>query len=230
MKVKKFGLLLLLLALMLATVPFVKAEDYNVGTIRIWPLHNIITSSPATFEINCTAGTTYDPHIFLAMTNSCYIGLTGPVTVDWTGDDAPDLTITDWHQETEHTDSIRVPPGTAEGIGYTVESLMDRLGTREPIWWAFEPFLGEGATLTQTPQTFRITLPSTDPRWMLVYALGKMDQKDELFNNRVPPIYVPTGMYVPPEIFSVPELGTIFLAVASFSALALYVFKCRKFD
>jgi len=212
-------LFLLSLVLMLATVPCVAGQE-GQGTIRIWPPLPTMLSSHATFEINCTAGTTYDPHIFLVMTDSCHEGLTGDVTVDWTGDGTADLTITSeqWHEETEHTEGIKVPPGTTNGVGYTVASLMDHLETTEPIWWAFKPFL-DGAPLTQTPQTFTVDLPSTDPK-MLVYALGKTDPEDALFNNRVPPS-IPG--------FMIPELSTILLAAASFSALALYALKRRKY-
>jgi len=70
---------------------------------------------------------------------------------------------------------------------------------------------------TQTKQEFTVTLPSTDAR-MLVYAIGKTGET-ELFNNRVPP--TKAG-------FVVPELGPVLLALASFSAFALFAIRRRR--
>jgi hypothetical protein len=164
--------------------------------------------SPATFSVYIQSGPdALDPHIFLVMTNSCYIGLTADVTVDWENGATPDLTITTWTMADDNGD--KVPPGCHSGVAYTVASLKDHLDTEEPIYWAFEPFLA--GPITETPQNFTVTLESTDPR-MMVYALGK-DEGDELFTNKVPPTQ---------PGFVVPEVATVLLAAASLSALGVY--------
>jgi len=216
----------IIVALVAITIPPALAQ---VGTIRIEPYSEgypdpIMLSSPATFNISVqpAADPTCSPHIFLVMTNSCYQGLTGDVTVDWPGGATPDLTITTWTEEWNN--SAKVPP-EAGGIGYTVALLQSHLATSESIYWAFKPFLG-GAQLNQTKQEFTVTLPSTDPR-MLVYAFGKIAVGNPPtcpgptapFDNRVPPTQ--PGLVVP-------ELATILLAAAPFGAFALYAFKRKR--
>jgi hypothetical protein len=107
--------------------------------------------------------------------------------------------------------------GAEEGGRYTVASLQDRLGVphSEDVYYAYGLFLA--GPITQTAQTFDITLPSTDQR-MLVYAIGKTGDSTN-FDNKVPPT-IPG--------FLVPELGPILLALASFSAFAVYAVKRRK--
>lgn len=221
---------LLALAIMATLVAIAIPSAFaQVGTIRIEPYSEgypdpIMLSSPATFNISVqpAADPTCDPHIFLVMTNSCYQGLTSDVTVDWTGDATPELTITTWHEEWNN--SVKVPPEAGDN-GYTVALLQSHLATSESIWWAFEPFL-DGAMLTADKQEFTVTLDSTDPR-MLVYALGKIavgcpptcPGPTAPFDNRVPPTQ--PGLVVP-------ELATILLAAAPFGAFALYAFKRRK--
>jgi len=224
-KMKKITLCLLIFPLILAAIPQVRASGQ--GTIRIEPHSSyyplpMMISSPATFNISVVPGgdPTLDPHIFLVMTKDTYNGLSGSVTVNWTGGGI--LTISSWNgPETDNSKKIPVD----NSVGYTVASLKDHLNTLGPIYWAFEPFLG-GAPLTQIKQKFTITLPSsaTNPR-MLVYALGKIGEYDEKtgtilcptpndsFNNRVPP--TKPGLVVP-------ELATILLAAASFGAFAIY--------
>ena len=224
-------LFMLSLALLLATVPNVKAQT---GTIRIetpdgeyWP---VMVGSPATFEI-WVEGTgsipTNDPHILLVMTEACLNGLMDDVVVSWTGDgidDTVSFSIGDFQAVTDN--SADVPDsGTTPGARYKVASLKDHLdeglsvpiSPTETIYWAMAAFLD--APLTDSHQTFTVTLPSTAPR-MLVYALGK-NEGSELFDNKVPPTR---------PGFVVPELGTILLAAASFSALALYALKRRKYS
>ena len=70
-----------------------------------------------------------------------------------------------WHEETEHTDSIKVPHNgilITDGAAYTVASLMDHLGTTEHIWWAFQPFLS--GDITETHTSFTVTLDSSAHR------------------------------------------------------------------
>lgn len=192
------------------------------ATIRIEPHGSyyglpIMLSSPATFNVAVVGGAdnpTTDPHIFLVMTNTSYNSLTGDVVVDWIGGSPTTVTMTPWTKETDN--SVKVPPGTDSGTGYTVALLRSHLNTTEPIYWAFEPFLG-GMDITETPIEFTVTLPATEPR-MAVYALGKTGDSEQ-FNNRNPPTQ---------PGFIVPELGTALLAAASFGALALFALKRKR--
>lgn len=223
----KFKVLLLFaLILVVATVPFVKAET---GTIRIGPEESqwpMMTESPADFEIwvQGAGDPTYEPNILLVMTEATYEGL-GSVEVSWTGGGS--TTFLKGVFTFADVLSDRVPDtGTTSGASYTVASLKTHLNYPEdepiegPIYWAMGPFVSE--PLTTSHQAFTVTLTTTedDPR-MLVYALGKTQQSKvpELFNNKVPPT-IPG--------FVVPELGTILLAAASFTALALYAIKRKK--
>jgi hypothetical protein len=189
----------------------------QVGTIRIEPHGSyypdpIMLSSPATFNISVqrSADPTTDPHILLVMTNSCYYGLTGTVNVTWTGGYNDALVFAE-----VNTGEYVPPTGTVPGVRYQVSGLKDHLNTSDSVWWAYGPFLA--GNITQTKQEFTVTLPSTDAR-MLVYAIGKTGET-ELFNNRVPPTMAG---------FVVPELGPVLLALASFSAFALFTIRRRK--
>jgi hypothetical protein len=189
----------------------------QVGTIRIEPHGSyypspIMLSSPATFNISVqrSADPTTDPHILLVMTNSCYHGLTGTVNVTWTGG-----FIAFPKPWTEVNTGYVPPTGTVPGVRYQVSGLKDHLNTSDSVWWAYGPFLADD--ITQTKQEFTVTLPSTDAR-MLVYAIGKTGET-ELFNNRVPPTMAG---------FVVPELGPVLLALASFSAFALFAIRRRR--
>jgi len=199
------------LALMLAiTIPSVKA----VATIRIWPPQtNEWLNSPATFEINVTQHESTDPYILLVMTNASWHGLTGAVTVTWTGGSTT-FTKSDF----ESASTGKIPPATTteEGCRYTVASLRSHLGVpeTEPVYWANASFLA--SPITQTAQTFTVNLPSTDPG-MLVYALGKT--ATELFDNCVPPT-IPG--------FVIPEPATIVAVAMSFVALIGYAARRRK--
>lgn len=189
----------------------------GVGAIQISPYLPAMVSSPASFTVSTKDDAfATDPHIFLVMTESCYNGLQSDVKVNWTYSNTPvSITITAWTKET--VDSVKVPPDTVEGAGYTVSSLQDHLGTTGPIYWAFAAFLS-GQVITTTPLEFTVTLPSSAPK-MLVYVLG-IDEGD-LFDMRVPPTN---------PGFVVPEPATIILAMGSFGALALYAVKRRKHE
>lgn len=212
---KKIPLIVVMIALALTIGPVLAATIRLEPHGSYWGVSTML-SSPATFYVNVTAGgnPTTDPHIFLVMTETCYNGLTGNVVVNWTDGSPTSVTITTWHKETDN--SVKVPPGTTSGTGYTVAALRDHLQTTEAIYWAFEPILG-GAVLTLTPIPFTVTLPSSHAQ-MAVYVMGKTGDST-LFNNRTPPTQ---------PGFVVPELGPILLALASFSALALYAVKRKK--
>ena len=208
-KLKKFIFPLVAILSLTAIVNIAFAVDL----IRIDPALPVMVQSPATFTVYIQSGAdATDPHIFLVMTEDSFNGLTGDVTVDWPGGATPDLTIVaaDWTFEDDN--SVKVPPNTDAGTGYTVASLKSHLGTTDGIYWAFEPFLS--GPITTTPQSFTVTLPSTDPR-MLVYALGKSGETT-LFNNRVPPT-IPG--------FVVPEATPLIIMGISFGAVALYAYK-----
>ena len=181
------------------------------GLVRIDPANPTMQTSPAVFSVYVVSGPDANsPYVFLVMTEDSYNGLTGDVTVSWSGGS---IVITTWNMETDN--SVKVPPNTESGVGYTVASLKDHLGTSGPIYWAFEPIL-EGP-ITQTPQDLTVVLPSTAPK-MLVYALGKTGDS-ELFNTRVPPT-IPG--------FVIPEATPLILAGASFAAMGLYAYKRKK--
>jgi len=172
-----------------------------------------MSSSPATFQVYVkpAGNPTKDPHIFLVMTETSYNSLTGDVTVEW---DDGSITITTWTKA--ETLSDKVPLGADSGTGYTVALLKDHLKTTEPIYWAFESFLG-GQDLTTTPVEFTVTLPSDDPR-LMIYVLGKTGDS-QVFNNRVPPTQ---------PGFVVPEIATIFITASSMIALGAYAYKRKK--
>lgn len=231
---KKLILLAMILTLLAITTRPVLGEGQ--GTIRIEPHSSyyplpIMLSSPATFNISVqpSADPTCDPHLFLVITNDTYNQLVDgmlTVTVNWS--DVDFINIENWNgPETENGKKIPDNAPLDTGIGYTIASLKDHIGTEGPIYWNFTSILGPGAFLTQTPQEFTITLPSENPR-MLVYALGKIGQygsgvifpsSNAPFDNRVPP--TKPGLVVP-------ELGTILLIAAPFCAFALYRYKRKK--
>jgi hypothetical protein len=182
----------------------------------------IMLTSPATFYVNLTEGAqqeTMDPHIFLVMTETSYNSLTGNVVVNWTNEGTPDsITITAWNLETTN---VKIPPEADSGTFFNVANLQSHLVTSEPIYWAFEPFL-DGMNITQTPTSFTITVPATDPR-VAVYILGKEPNNQgeipDLFNNRNPPTQ---------PGFVVPEPITIAATTMSLVALASYAIVKRK--
>ena len=205
---KKLITIMLVISLLAIATSTVLGE----GTIRINPTNPIMVGTEQTFTVWIQNGEATDPYIFLVMTDACHSSLVS-VDVDWTGDSAAELTLGpgDFTEETEHTEGIKRPTGTTSGAGYTVASLMDHLGTTNPIWWAFEPFLD--GSITGTPTPFNVTIESDDPR-MLVYALGKSSGSG-LFD-----------LFVPPTIpgFMVPEPATIAAIATSMLALAAFAF------
>ena len=218
--------MLFLLATILS-VPIVNAG--GTGTIRIDPVWPVMLGSPATFTIwvEGSGDPTHNPHVLLVMSKGCYDGLTGNVVVSWSWPSSGQVSFTkaNFGAHAVSDNSAKVPDsGTTPGACYTVASLKDHLSyglsvpisASETIYWVMGSFLG-GADLTGTHRSFTVTFTSTDPR-MLVYAIGKTEA-GTLFDNKVPPTQ---------PGFIVPELGTVLLVLASFSALALYALKRRK--
>lgn len=221
-------LLLIAFAMMLIIIPSVRAGQAT-GSIRIDPALPIMLTSPANFEIWVQPGgnPTHDVNILLVMTQASFDGWTAPedFVVSWSGAGSP-LTIAKAAFTDVTENSERVPDsGTTAGGSYTVASLKDHLSTglsdplssTDTIYWAKGLILPPGTDLTTTHVSITVTLPSTDPR-MLVYLIGKTGEST-LFNNKVPPT-IPG--------FVVPELGPMLLALASFSALAVYAIRRRK--
>ena len=208
-------LVMVITLLMIATSPVFASGEFT-GSLRISPALPVMVESPATFEVWLQpppAPPANDPNIVLVMTEASYSGLTGDVVVSWTGGS---ISFSAGVFIAVKTGDVP-PSGTTEGGRYTVASLQDHLGVShsDMVYYVYGLFLA--SPITQTHQTFTVTLPSTNPR-MLVYAIGK-NNGSTLFNNKVPPT-IPG--------FVVPELGPALLALASFSALALYAVKRRK--
>jgi len=206
--------LTILVAIIVLTI--VASPVFALGTIRIEPHafdlpDPMVVSSPATFNVTVAQHTAYDPQIFLVMTKACYEGLTGNVAVTWTGGNlnfAPaDFTA---------ASTGKAPPSTPDA-DYTIASLQDHLEVphSENIYYAVAPFLS--APITETNQTFTVTLPSTSPK-MLVYAIGKSEATGD-YDNRVP--NTRPGLVVP-------EPSIILAALAAFGALGLYSIKKKK--
>jgi len=194
------------------------------GLIRLEPHGSyyplpIMLSSPATFNVFIASPehTAYDPVILLVMTSASYQGLTGDVLVEWDGGQT-NFSSADFTAVS--TNSEKIPPGTSPGAGYTVAALKDHIGVSgaedDTLYYAYGTFLSY--PIDSTPQTFTVTLPSTNPL-MLVYVLGRSSENLGVLD-----------MFVPPTQpgFVVPDLAPILLASASFSAFALYAFKRRK--
>jgi hypothetical protein len=211
---KKSTMLVLAIAVIFVAAGISPAFAGGVGSLRISPSLPIEVSSPAEFETWVQPGcdSVNDLHIFLVMTQACYNSLTGDVEVEWNGGSIT-IAMGDWTMESDN--SVKVPPNTVNGAGYTVASLKDHLETSGPIYWAFEPFLG--GTLDEDHQTFTVTLPSGNPE-MLVYDLGKCDGST-MFDVRVPPT-IPG--------FVVPEPAAIAAVLSPMIALAGYAIHRKK--
>ena len=200
-------LLLVIVALLTASVS--AAGGQRLGNIRIEP-HSpgypepIMLESPATFTINVEEHPASEPHILLVMSKECWESLQGPVTVTWPGAYAA---IGFAKGEFVKPTTNKIPTGLDL---YTAASLRDHLGVpgNADIYYATGPFLG--SAITETAQTFTVTLPSTDPR-MLVYAYGKSKGSDD-FNNVVPNS---RPGFVIPEV----PLGPAVSLLAMFAAL-----------
>lgn len=210
---KRLGLATFLSVL---SVAFLFAVPVFAGTggIRIDPPLPDGSETPAVFEVWVQGGAiANDPHIFLVMTESSFMGLTGDVEVSW---DGGSITIPEaaWTSETDN--SKKVPPGTSSGAGYTVASLKDHLDTDGPIYWVFADLWDD--PLDSTKKTLTVTLPSTNPE-MLVYILGKSTgstEFDAVFDIRVPPT-IP-GFVVPEIPFG--TLTALLMMAAALSVVA----------
>jgi hypothetical protein len=196
------------------------ASPVFAATIRIDPHssgypNGVILGSPATFNVSDVSKTDYDAHILLVMTVTSYNGLSGGVTVAWSGGSTTFL----------KTDFIfaangggnKIPPGVTNQADYTVASCADHLGVSgSDVYYAFGPFLAN--KIDSTKQEFTVTASSTALR-MLVYVIGREGSPTAPLNNKVP--NTQPGLVVP-------ELVPVLLSLSSFSALAAYAMIRRK--
>jgi hypothetical protein len=210
---RRIAVLVLIVAMSMMIAPVFAA------TIRITPNSSgypnpIMLSSPATFKIDDVSKTDYDPHILLVMTIASWNGLSGAVTVTWTGGSTT-FQKADFTFAANGGGSNKIPPGVT--ADYTAASCADHLGVSgSDVYYAFGPFLAH--EIDQTEQEFTVTASSTALR-MLVYAIGRKDSPTAPLNNNVPPTQ--PGLVIP-------EPATIMLALASFGALGLFLVKRKK--
>ena len=205
---KNAKLVTILSLILLMLYPVCLVEAGVNGLIEINPKWPATQKSPADFEIwvkSSSADPTNDPYIFIAMTESCYLGLTGNVEVSWTGGSTSISSFTG----PENTNSKKLPNSD---IGYTVASLKVHLGTTEPIYWAFVSFLSGPITTTHT--SFTVTFSSSTPK-IVVYAFGKIGDSDE-FDNRVP---TTNPGFVVPEPATIVAVATSLIALIGYTTL-----------
>jgi len=206
--------LVTIVVMLTAALLIIPSASCGVGQLKISPALPTEVTSPATFQTWVEGnGKATDPHLFLVITESCYIGLTGDVKVEWTGGS---LAIPGAAWTGESDNSKKLPPGAKNGADYTVASLKSELGTSGPIYWAFIPFLS-GQNITQAPISFKVTLPSTNPE-MMVCAMGK-SVGSTMFDMRDPPSAPGFVAFEP-----APVLATL----AMFGALTVFGIKRRK--
>jgi hypothetical protein len=203
------GLLFLASVTLVYAAPAILIEPHAFD-----PPDPVVLTSPATFNITVASGTGYDPQIFLVMTEACYNGLTDDVKVEWPG--PPSGFINFSTADFTAVNSGFIPPSTPSA-NYQVSSLQSHLGVpnTEDIYYALGPFLA--GPLTQTNQTFTVTLPSTTPR-MLVYAIAKSAAGAD-YDSRVPNSR---------PGFVIPEPATLFATLVSVAGLGAYAYKRRK--
>ena len=188
----------------------------GTGSIRLDPSLPIMLSSPATFNVTVQgADGAFDPHILLVMTNASYQGLSGNVTVNWTGGQIS-IAPGDFIEPV----GTKIPPEATNGAAYTVSSLRDHIGVDgtgdNSLWYTFKPILN--GPLSKSGNLFTVTITSTETR-MLVYVLGKSSEAKTEFDMRVPPTQ--PGLVVP-------EPMPVLITIGSFAALALYAIKRKK--
>jgi hypothetical protein len=230
---KRKVIILTLLAVALFASPMA-VNATGVGSLRITPHGSyyplpVMLKSPATFNITATDHSTgYDPIILLVMTDECYKGLTGEVTVQYSGG-WRNFTKSDF--KSISLNSAYIPTtGVENGAKYHVSSLKDHLGVTgadTKIWYAYGEFLSK--PVTQKPQWFTITLSSTNTR-MLVYALAKSHADVSLRYHSFCVCENKYDMRVPPTQpgFVVPDAAPLLMALASFGALGLFLVKRKK--
>ena len=205
--------LIAILALTLIVSSYVVAISAGTGSLRISPPLPYENESPADFTIWVQGkDTACNPIILLVMTDSCYDGLSGPVTVAW--EDGTPGVVTGWTNE--NTNSVKVPPFASNGAGYTVASLKDHLETSESIWYAYIYAMDIGGENIDPGETFKITVSMTsDTPEMLVYIMGESECGSGVYDMAVPPT-IPG--FVIPEV----PIGTVLSVITMLGAAALY--------
>jgi hypothetical protein len=185
----------------------------------------IMLTSPATFTIESVNATTgVFPNIVLVMTKASFNGLTGPVTVDWTGTTGQSNESIFPKMSFQVVTTGYVPDQTVTSFDsgrYSVTDLKQRLGVNgtedDALFYNFGPFLG-GSAIGRIPRQFTVTLPSTRPR-ALVLAVARSGVCTPFFNMRVGPCR---------PGFIVPETTPLYLTIASIIALGVFTIKHRK--
>jgi hypothetical protein len=204
------------------------SADCLSGTIIISPNGNLLPmmlTTRQTFTIESgNTSTGLFPYIVLVMTKASYDGLTGPVTVNWTGASGqynestfPKLTFT-----TATTGYIPDPTLTPYDSGrYEVQSLKTQLGVNgtkdDFVYYNLGPFLG-GSAIGRLPKEFTVNLPATNPK-MLVLAVARSGVCTPFFNMRVQPCT---------PGFIIPEVPPMLIVMVSFAAVGLYAVKRKK--
>lgn len=214
-KIAKLILPITILIMAMTIVP-VYADTIWVDPYTAGYPDPIMLSSPATFEVYDNSKTDYYPHVLLVITPECYNGISGDITVTWTGDSFTKAK-TDFIFA-ENAEGNKIPPGGKHDKAYTVASCADHLGVSgSDVYYVYEPFLAN--PIDSTPQEFTVTITSTDTR-MLVYAIGKTENSPAAdYDNCVPPSRVG---------FVVPEPATIALMGSLFAAFGLFALAKRR--
>jgi len=232
MQMKKVRLLVLTLALVLVMVPFAKAGPARL--IRIIPAGGvetgepIVTGPPFPAELVIFAeGQVPVENIWLiiVLNDDTYqhlieIEVNGVTFVDGDfveilGTESAAFTIP---PDTPPIDGV----GILEGDKYNAGSLRDKLGaTGESIWYAYKDSEIDEIWGTPMPLSVTVDSPGCDDLKALILAVGQYYPDGDLgpFNRSTP--YSGSTLVVP-------EIGTLLLAAASFSAFALYALKRRK--
>ena len=205
----KKSLTLSVLALTLVLSAYISIAFAGTGSLRIDPPLPYMNESPADFTVWVQGqDTSYNPIILLAMTESCYNGLSGDPEVEWTGGS---VTLSTWYMETSN--GVKVPPMASNGAAYTVASLKDHLDTSEPIYWAIAAIL-DGPIVPGETYELTVHLESSTPR-MLVYVLGESVEGSGEYDTSVPPT-IPG--FVVPEV----PLGTVLTLATMLGTVGVY--------
>jgi hypothetical protein len=226
---KKLLFLAIAIGILALSVCNVYAECPN-GELCIYPHgsyfpYPIMLSSPATFTIESANSTTgIFPNIVLVMTKASYEGLTGPIIVTWVGTSGQSNQSVFPKASFQAATNGYIPDKTVtpyDSGRYNVSDLKMNLGvngtSQDTLYYTFGPFLG-GSAIGRIPREFTVTLPSTDPR-MLVLAIARSGVCTAFFNMRVGPCK---------PGFIVPEPAPMIIATASIAALGLFAIKRRK--
>jgi hypothetical protein len=151
----------------------VLASECPGGELTITPSGVLALSTPVTFSISFdSSGSANFPNILLVMTKTSYESLTGPIIVNWTGGSASFVKANFQAVDSGYIPSVAV---TSYDSGrYGLLELREQLEVNDTandaLYYVFGSFLS--GAVGQTVQTFNVTLPSENPR-MLVLAIAR---------------------------------------------------------